>query len=857
MHKKIVLLCLLCSSLGFSLPHAIGRPANWSVLGIDPRLLAFGLYASDKLQLNDGADVRAYRFGSGGDLQIGMTAWLYGYGFARGNVRIAGYSSIAGDIRYGGRWETGTNVRMFGKAAKDPNLIEQPTLAWPITPLPVGGEARTIEAGQILTLEPGSGMPTMVTVRSGGTLVLRPTGVGFFHFRSLVFNSGARVRFEWPEGRVATIPVVVRVHEEFLIDNVVMSGVGVDARAVLWQIDGNREVHLNGGTRFLGTIAAPSAKVTVASLAGIEGCIWAKSIEIHQYNTYLRFIPLTGNSTVDDLDEDGLNDMDEMRLGTDPFLADTDGDGYSDGLEVFGRGNRMGAVRSITWYSPGFTHSWGWAFDSTRRDLFNPLRRDQLLRLVWQDSEDILRGMSDLDSIWDSTLQGCRTQPRYGDVVTPNFDLVWNDSAYLDRLVQIFADPTDKPVQNAPHLARVPDYTVTLHLDVGGAGNRNLEAGMPSFGGGVLVRTGGTNTLAGPYSFDEDGDGRISHVGVHDDTDCSGNPRRTRRTNEKDSLLLRLFRGWTTDPFRDSWMVGIGVASFASPLEPSGIANPHFLVSLQGGGNKFSFVQILLHEYAHTLGLNHHGQLNGDGSSGLALLYDGAMNYAFSGTARLQRCAQFRGSSWGDTRWCGESPPVAVGGVYRNWSNPQSVWFDLTWWRNEYTPSIGVGANRMTNADDTILFEGGGPIDPRTGFRKPTWSLGPADLQLSSGQYCDVFLNAMVESDGIRRCRDRTGNTLATPVAGTPIDWNRNGVIDPDPVDIWAEQKKHFMRFPANGKTQEPVLQGFLVRRQQDHPDWNIMLLELRPFGQPASATRPFTVFSVDRGESVQGGFKW
>jgi hypothetical protein len=37
-----------------------------------------------------------------------------------------------------------------------------------------------------------------------------------------------------------------------------------------------------------------------------------------------------------DTDSDGLSDADELRLGTDPFLADTDGDGFSDGVEVYG-----------------------------------------------------------------------------------------------------------------------------------------------------------------------------------------------------------------------------------------------------------------------------------------------------------------------------------------------------------------------------------------------------------------------------------------------------------------------------------------------------------------------------------------
>ena len=33
-------------------------------------------------------------------------------------------------------------------------------------------------------------------------------------------------------------------------------------------------------------------------------------------------------------DNDGLSDIEEMALGTNPFLADTDGDGVNDGDEV-------------------------------------------------------------------------------------------------------------------------------------------------------------------------------------------------------------------------------------------------------------------------------------------------------------------------------------------------------------------------------------------------------------------------------------------------------------------------------------------------------------------------------------------
>lgn len=42
----------------------------------------------------------------------------------------------------------------------------------------------------------------------------------------------------------------------------------------------------------------------------------------------------TNSDALGDLDYDGLGDADERRLGTSPVLADTDGDGYLDGLEA-------------------------------------------------------------------------------------------------------------------------------------------------------------------------------------------------------------------------------------------------------------------------------------------------------------------------------------------------------------------------------------------------------------------------------------------------------------------------------------------------------------------------------------------
>ncbi|MEI2672160.1 MAG: thrombospondin type 3 repeat-containing protein [Marmoricola sp.] len=44
--------------------------------------------------------------------------------------------------------------------------------------------------------------------------------------------------------------------------------------------------------------------------------------------------PMSAADALDNPDDDGLSNLDEYHYGTNPKMADTDGDGYSDGVEI-------------------------------------------------------------------------------------------------------------------------------------------------------------------------------------------------------------------------------------------------------------------------------------------------------------------------------------------------------------------------------------------------------------------------------------------------------------------------------------------------------------------------------------------
>jgi hypothetical protein len=209
-----------------------------------------------------------------------------------------------------------------------------------------------------------------------------------------------------------------------------------------------------------------------------------------------------------------LPDTLEFRLGTDPLNEDTDGDGYSDGLEILGRQGYMGALKGITATWPRSVHTWGWAIDTTRRDLFNPLRRDVFLRLVWQSDAEIRQMIDVTEQVWSTSKKACSTAVKYPFLKRGEFTKGWGDSAWLDRLVE--SSPTLRQLWSFRRI-----FAVQTTPSTSMSTRRRLEESRPScpdrWRGVVSTEE---RTPDRPYCFDLNGDGRFDILPLSMRFDC-------------------------------------------------------------------------------------------------------------------------------------------------------------------------------------------------------------------------------------------------------------------------------------------------------------------------------------------------
>jgi hypothetical protein len=132
-----------------------------------------------------------------------------------------------------------------------------------------------------------------------------------------------------------------------------------------------------------------------------------------------------------------------------------------------------------------------------------------------------------------------------------------------------------------------------------------------------------------------------------------------------------------------------------------------------------------------------------------------------------------------------------------------------------------------TIASDTVLYEDGGSIVRRTGFRKIRANRTLQDIRFSPGQHCDLRLDSLIEFDGISLCRNRRGEPLPVRETGTPIDWNQNGVIDMQAVDLWGTAGEASVPWFLELTTGRPIFRSI---RQFDRNDWVLWATTEKPF---------------------------
>ena len=751
---------------------------------VDLKVRRFGLWTNKALNLNDRVAISPWWIGSNaGPVNIGSAAKIMANVLSGGDALVRSRGEIKGDL-----WYTGVYTEQFpgvlGELAQKSSLTSL-SIALPDMPAPVASAGDQF-AQPDARLELAPGEYGTITVNSRATLVLHG---GEYRIKQFNVEPNAKI-----EVYFSAEPLRLRIREGLNFKrDAAFTLVGGDASDMLWMVHGTAGVHIGGnaeydpivkpGAGFQGTLIAPNAAVDVASDGAVIGAIYADALTIHQSYRFLTVVPFDGNTSHRDSDGDGLEDSTELRIGSDPRSQDSDEDGLSDALELWGRDtgadgkplHRFGAESAMkacreawtVWKTalltsfpkrPTCKELDGFLPPRDNRTFLHPTRRDAFLRSLWEPAS--VFGSSGL-----------------------NFEEVAGDPWANQAMAASFAKRENYHAVADSDVAFIPSREIALHVDAGPGASVNMPADVDLFGGPYLVSSGGVNTGIGPWDYD-----------------IPGQPMDTISNEEREVLMKRIGED---QPHSQSFWDLFTYAFMTRVSKESGVWG---IASNIGGDYLFlgrSTVSArqasltLMHEYGHTLGLHHPGA----GDDGVRTwIWEGVMNY---GTQFRLGCTMdkwdpiTKKGSVNDTRWCGELPPVAT--VPEGHPRAGQEWYQACsestplFFRDERDSLAWTCAglpkdygNRAPLPTDIPKRMGDGELDLTTGYQKryPINRIEASDFTYSRGRLCKQILSALKESEGLSICSER-GVVLPAPISFGPIDFNANGVIDSEPVDLY------------------------------------------------------------------------
>ena len=237
------------------------------------------------------------------------------YSLSQVTVRDSG--TVNGDVLTTVPVVLQNQARVTGQINQHAVFLPKKLVSWTVNYPATSLGNVTVNGGQSLSRAPGR--YSDVNVKTSGTLTLSS---GTYYVDGLTLEPGSSVKLNQAQG-----PVIIYSRTAIIFRGAV-SAVGGGVPQVLI-------VYLGTSTNFIeaaftGTWMAPTAKLVLAASGSThQGTFMARDVQVYPDVT-VKQIRLTG-----DFDKDGLSTADEIdTYGSNPFVADTDGDGMADGAEV-------------------------------------------------------------------------------------------------------------------------------------------------------------------------------------------------------------------------------------------------------------------------------------------------------------------------------------------------------------------------------------------------------------------------------------------------------------------------------------------------------------------------------------------
>ncbi len=229
----------------------------------------FSIFSKEVSGLRDRSKILYGNLGSNAYVELGVEARLYGNLKSVGNATLRDRAEIQGDAETGGTLTRNNQTQITGMVTQ--NSAQAPCFIPENTNITISSTDITVNNDQNITLPPGNYRDFLVYSRSR---VLLKKGV--YNFRKFQLEPDVQVNILDNAG------TEINVQENFVLSDRSSISFTTASNPNALKIYTHQEIPLRIGveSKFVGTLTAPRAEVSVASRARIIGKLFGKKVTV-------------------------------------------------------------------------------------------------------------------------------------------------------------------------------------------------------------------------------------------------------------------------------------------------------------------------------------------------------------------------------------------------------------------------------------------------------------------------------------------------------------------------------------------------------------------------------------------------